>query len=218
MTSPNITLRDIEQSVAGLIEILEDPNLTEEERAVAQDELTRWVDAEIVKVDRVRGFLRHCRTMEAIAKDTAKEYAERAKLWDERRRRLADMCIMIMEQRGVKKLEGAGGFLRIQANGGRQELTISDEKLIPDEFRMIRIAAPVKLLRWLPLEKLIAAGAKVSYETNTDKVRLALEEPCPACNGVELLGEPQCPACGGSGKAGVPGARLEPRGQHLRTD
>lgn len=216
----NITLRDIEQSISGLLEILEDPAITEEERAVAQDQLVHWIGEELSKVDRVRGFIRHCIAMGSSAESTAKEYTARARLWDERKCRLSDLCMLVMEERGVKKLEGAGGLLRIQINGGKQALTISDEKLIPDEFRVMRITAPVKLLQWLPLQKLQAAGARVSYEIDEQKVRTALAEPCPACTGIISLDTTidNCPACGGSGKAGVPGAHLEPRGSHLRLD
>jgi len=194
------TLRDIEQSISGLLEILEDPNITEEERGTAQQELSRWVGEEVGKVDRVRGFLRHCRIMKDIAEQEAKDIAARAKIWEDRRRRLSEICMMVMDERGVKRLEGATGVLRIQTNGGQQKLNVAQPELVPDEFRVYRLSLSIQDAETIS-RALADSGAveclrrvyNMYPEIDELKVRDALE----------------------NGEA-VPGAYLDPRGEHLR--
>lgn len=194
-----MSIYDLQATLVGLMDIVTDPEVTPEERTVAEQEIARYVAAEIVKVDGIRAYLRHCDMMEAAAKQERDIQAERAQAWGSRAKRLKQFCLDAMGISGKRKLEGRTGVLSISGNGGLQPLVIDDEKLIPEGyFDQVR-------------------------RLNTDRVRMALTAHCPACRGTCIVPFAAsgamlttCLTCGGTGKQGVPGAHLEPRGEHLR--
>ena len=230
---PNMSLWAIEASVAQLLQIIDDPEAQEEERSVAIAELERYVAAEVKKVDAVRAVIRHCEREEAealAAKKMALQEAElqsgRAQVFASRRDRIKRMVMAAMEFMGVRKLEGRTGRLRVQANGGKQALTITDRSLIPAEYEDVVVRMPARIwVRHSPPE--FSTAAK-TVEVATDRIRKTLETPCAVCDGRAVVdagqdadGQPVvkgCDACAGTGRMLVPGARLEPRGEQLRVE
>src|SRR5689334_17521402 len=108
MSAPNVSLWDIEQSVAQLVSLLDDPDISEDERAVAVSELERWVCAEVRKVDSIRALIRNCDQREAealaAAKDASKELQiqkERAAVFANRRERVKSFAMAAMNAMGL---------------------------------------------------------------------------------------------------------------------
>lgn len=140
-----------------------------------------------------------------------------------------------------KKLEGNTGSISLKGNGGLMPLNVYDESLLPDELRTVTVEMSVKEWGWLVgLAAEDCADCEpftarvVSNFPNNGAIRAALDERCRACGGCGKLpglncskgpqhleqcagdcGLMRCDDCGGFGKAGVPGARLEPRAQHV---
>ncbi len=226
------TLWDIEQSVAQLLALLDDPEIAEDERAVAVAELERWVCAEVRKVDAIRAVLRNCdqREAEALAAvaDARKELEiqrARAAVFSNRRDRIKAMCMAAMGAMGLRKIEGKTGRLRIQANGGKQALRITNEPLVPDEYRTFtfRLAAPAwqRLQRNLTGDPMLRAMLATAVSgIDEAKLRAALEINCGACygKGRAQFEDADCIYCNGTGKQRVPGAELIPRGESLRVE
>ncbi len=231
------TLWDIEQSVAQLMALLDDPEIAEEERAVAVAELERWVCAEVRKVDAIRAVLRNCdqREAEALAavadaRQELERQRARAAVFSNRRDRIKAMVMAAMGAMGLRKIEGKTGRLRIQDNGGKQALKITNEPLVPDEYRVFSFR--LSATQWQFLQRLIGstyadstpAGAilramlsSCAPSIDEAKVRAALESKCPIC---EAMGDiaSNCSDCNGTGKQRVPGAELEAKGEHLRVE
>ncbi len=229
----NLSLWQIEDSIIGLQEIIEAPESTEEEKAAARGELDRWVQEEVGKVDRVRAFLRHCAVMSDAAKFEADAMKRRGDQWAERGRRLKEICISAMQARGVKRLEGQSGVLRVQKAGGLQALNITNEALIPEAFRIHTIV--LKSFEWLALCRVLrssqepaiagliecAQAAKVSNDT--EAIRKAMETPCCMCEGTGHFLQAdgpdlECQECRGTGRQLVPGAELAERKSTLRVE
>ena len=104
------------------------------------------------------------------------------------------------------------------ATGGLQPLRITDAALIPDELRDVTITA--SLAAWKEIG--VFPDAKLPRVPSNERIRAALQKPCPWCEGVGrvIFEETQlsekwvdCPECNGTKTASVPGCRLEPRGE-----
>ena len=196
MSDNKLTLWDIDDALHSLLLMREEEGLTDEERAAIDGQIKLWCDAQVTKVDGIRAYLKHAKLMEEAATAEAAALRAKAAVWEARAKRLKEFVMAIMEQRGVKRLEGRTGQLRIQANGGKRALKITREDLVPDEYREAVIRMPAKA--WLSLknpEVLIQYGATVGFRTDESAVRKALES-------------------GGH----VPGAELAERGQSLRVE
>lgn len=203
MSTPNLTLWRIEESIIGLQEIIESPDTSEDEKQTAFSEMAAWVQREVEKVDGVRAWLRHCAVMEDAAKFEAAAMNARAKRWAERARRIKDICLTFMEIRGLKRLEGQSGVLRMHGNGGYQPLKIARPDLVPDEYRVyaLKIAAH----DWKQLQRiLLLADAGDLLRKMLAGVVEALDEA--KIRSALVL------------KENVPGAELEERGHHLRCE
>lgn len=127
-----------------------------------------------------------------------------------------------------RKVEGKTGSISLVGNGGRQPVVITDEALVPDEYRTVTIKMNAELWRKICAALPDLAGMQeCRKEPNLTTIYNALQEPCKRCNGITFVNVPdfwlkgntedvQCSACGGSGKQGVPGAVLAPLGSHVR--
>lgn len=202
-----------------------------EEAVEIEAAIQLYIKTEIAKVDNIRAFWRHCELMRDAAKAEAETQAQRAKAWGSRLDRLKEICRAVMETIPFPagkphKLEGRTGSLTLKANGGKQAVEITDESLVPDEFT--RKTVTLSPLLWNDvlnelsdkmIKRLVAEAVESKRIVSLSLIGEALQKPCAACNGV---GAPwnnsasvPCPECGGSGCAGVPGARLAERGQHV---
>lgn len=197
--STGLTLYGIEAALEECQELLESAESAAEKKA-AQDALTEYVAQEIEKVDNIRAYLKHCARMADAARDEARLQAKRGEAWEERGERLKDLVKMIMEQRGRKRLEGKTGTIRVQGNGGLKPLTVTDDSLVPDKYKLGCVAMSVanwkKLLGpegWDKMVSIEGEPMQVTIEILNEAIRAALSR----------------------GEA-VPGTRLEERGEHLR--
>lgn len=206
MSTPErgMSLYQIDDTIAQLSALREDPDLTPDERAVVEQQLAVYSQEQLPrKVDGYRGYIKLCRTNEAVAKAEKGVAADTENMWRSRADHLEGICKDVMENRGVKRLDGRVGYISLRGNGGLQPMEPINEALLPDEYRMYRmaLAAPA----WRALQAILVGSqatlapailramlASVKAEVNVAAVRSALEA------GTE-----------------VPGARLADRGSHL---
>jgi len=233
----DISLYHIETGLAELIQyraerVAEiDGPLAEGELDAIDSEIRKYQMATPAKVAGVAAIFRSWRAH----RDTAKAEIGRLKkivahleaMEDRLKEYVADVLAMLPEpKKGPRKLTGAdGSVLSLRGNGGVQPLTISDETLVPDEYKIMIVTMPMSV--WLTVAAEVERSAdpaalKQTTSVNMAALREALEQPCEACGGNPSLvvaagaGESSgCATCGGSGRRGVPGARLEARGQHV---
>lgn len=142
----------------------------------------------------------------------------------------------------TRKLESPHGSFVLKGNGGAQPVEITNEALVPDGYCRFTLTVPgVFWQRFLislaqvddvPEEVFEVLRVAAKREVSKSAVAEALNAPCPSCKGVGytegpfpgddpereyvILDRTDCKTCGGSGKQGVPGARLAPRGESLQ--
>ncbi len=135
-----------------------------------------------------------------------------------------------------KKMEGVRHSITLRGNGGAQPVEITDESLVPDEYKKItitlnaefatRLVVSMAMEDWkdeADFETLRSAVEAGKREVSRSAIAEALAKPCPKCAGdgsgnvLGVMGTQKwtCPDCGGSGTAGVPGARLAERGSSV---
>ena len=240
----NLSLYHIEQDLAELmgardeeLQAINEGTRKDADGLAAIDQaIKEYAAREVAKVDSIRGYLRWAKVQADAAEDEAERQDARAKLLRAGMDRLKEFVVSVMNTAGKKAIEGKTGKLMVKGNGGVEPLVIADESLIPDELCWMegRIRADL----WLALgetvpglipESSIAFSLK-RVPSNT-LVREALAKDCSKCHGHGALCAGclasashcscsytvTCESCAGTGRAGVPGARLEPRGQHLET-
>jgi metal-dependent amidase/aminoacylase/carboxypeptidase family protein len=210
-----MTLWNIEQGLADLFERREellsnpppfgasadDPDETYDRQLMAVDvAIASYIKAEVQKVDGVRGWWKHLEMIRDAAKAEAKTMQDRAAAAD-RQLTVLKNAIQItleeMEWRAGKprKLEGKTGSISLVGNGGRQPVVITDEALIPDEYRTVTVKMNAELWRKICAALPDLAGMQeCRKEPNLTLIYNALE----------------------SGMDGVPGAVLAPLGSHVR--
>lgn len=241
---PNLSIFQIESELAELMELRDTEELAPEERQAVDIQIAEYVSRELTKVDGIRSFVRHGEMRiaehEALA-DQAKHEAARqmafAISWQNKVEYLKGCCLMAMAILQKKKLEGLTGAIVAKGNGGLQALTIYDEGLLPSLCKTLSIQ--VNLAEWerfanecnqmaqsmqVALSRLMTSQCFQSEIMPDNRaIRKALEKPCDICEGRgkgygdpnQGIAGPSCKACDGTGKARVPGARLEPRGTHI---
>ena len=221
LTSQNISLFQLESELRELMDFRDSEELTPEERQAVDTQIAAYVAKEITKVDNLRAYMRHCQIMSEGAKAEAELQAKRANSWKNRLDYLKGCCLDAMNLMGKKKLEGRTGYLLAKANGGKQALTIYDATLIPESLIVYRGFMRPEAMAAIPDKIKDREDFIFDREPLTEAIRAALEKPCRLCgaSGVSPCahdgGEIRCEECHGTGRAIVPGARLEIRGQHI---
>lgn len=231
-----MTLWNIEQGLADLMEQREsalaainescaDLNTPIQPFKDATAELARldlaiaeYIKAEVRKVDGIRSMVKHLEMIRDAAKAEAATMQDRAKAADRQLQVLKSAIQMTMEEMEwregkPRKLEGKTGSISLKGNGGKQPVVITDEALIPDEYRTVTVKMDHDFWKRITQALPDLGGIRmVTKEPSISRIAAALEEPCKACNGEGLVA---CPACGGSKRNGVPGAILAPRSAHI---
>jgi hypothetical protein len=228
-----LSLWNIEQGLADLFEQREQalqelgaPELSD----LLMPELERldlaiaaYMKAEVQKVDGVRGWWKYLEMMRDAAKDEARTMQDRAQAFDRQLTVLKSAILVTLEEMQFRagkprKLEGKTGSISLVGNGGRQPVVITDEALIPDEYRTVTVKMNAELWRKVCASLPDLAGLQeCRKEPNLTAIYNGLQEPCGGCGGTGKSGDfGYCIGCGGAGKQGVPGAILAPLGSHVR--
>ena len=210
-----LSLWNIEQGLADLFErreelltnpppfgaLADDPDETYDRQLMAVDlAIADYIKAEVQKVDGVRGWWKYLEMMRDAAKHEAETMQDRAQAFDRQLTVLKNAILVTLEEiefRAGKprKLEGKTGSISLVGNGGRRPVVITDEALVPDEYRTVTVKMNAELWR-----KVCAALPDLQgmqecrNELNVTAIYNALE----------------------SGMDGVPGAVLAPLGSHVR--
>lgn len=218
MTPTRMSLYSIESELADLIDLREEMIAKNEPIEAINGQIAVYVSKEIGKVDNIRGFLKHCSMMANAAKQERDVQAQRAKTWQDRYDTVKELCKAALEAVGKRKIEGRTGSLILKTDGGRQAVTITDASLIPEE--LCQYEGSISGEAWGFLAYGFSDADMWAYWTGRADVQMVriphkgriaveLDKPCECAN------IQPCAICGGSGKHGVPGAHLAPRGQHI---
>lgn len=222
----SLTIFDIESRLDELMDAWS--TATPEQLPEIEQAIAAYAEAEVRKVDGLRAAVRHYDTQAKAADEESKIQAERSRVAGAKRDRLKAFIFGVMNAFGVPKLEGRTGRFRIQGNGGKQPIEVTDASLVPDELKTITVTMPISIWKQVLDEIDINDCTGVRQSEWTPSLSLiaeALQKPCDKCGGEgggDIHGPNSqkvlCGSCGGSGKAGVPGARLGERGSHLRVE
>lgn len=213
--------------------------------AKIDEALAEYAQAEVRKVDGIRSMWRYLRDGHAIASAEAEVQHQRAKSFERRLNALKSAVLIAMEMMPwrpdqPKKLEGETGSLMLRGNGGKRPVMISDESLVPDEFKTVTMTITAKAYEriWPYLTSFNAVPSAKTVAVSRTLIAQALEQKCPACGGdgrwkpgmlTAKCGQcgrecegpdcwhcrqhpDTCTVCGGSGLSGVPGCALGERG------
>ena len=232
--SLELSLYAIESDLVNLIEMREQvreelgadatPEDIAEETAAIDNAIALYIKSEITKVDNIRAFWRHCELMRDAAKEEARVQSDRSKAWGARLDRLKATCALVMESIPFpagkpKKLEGRTGALYLKANGGKQAVEVTDESLVPDEYKRVRLSMSKASWAMLLQRAGYEPDIEITSEPSLSLIGEALQKPCGRCEGTGRhecsIPEHKCPECGGSGHQSVPGCRLSPRSNHV---
>lgn len=135
----------------------------------------------------------------AELKASAERDAETAK-------RIKAMVLEVMQEFGEKKLPGRLFTITRQGNGGQQALTIAQPDLVPEAFERVTIKCSAVIWRLISGYLLQYWGDHFDMTFEDVRARLQVDrEPDP--NAIRTALESQ---------QGVPGCRLEERGEHIR--
>lgn len=224
----SLTLYRIEadlQELATLRDEAEDEGNCEALKVI-DAQIRAYLTSEVSKVDSYAGLIHRMEADAQASENEEQRFAIRAKRLRANVERLKANALAVMQQFGVRELSTPINTLRPHTNGSLQALDVPVVNALPIKYRIITVTMPEAAWRKLvagvtaplPLSKNPALSA------DNDAIRKALSKhvACPQCAG---SGEPfgpeedgKCPVCEGKGTvpATIPGARLLPRGEHLR--
>lgn len=195
--------------------------------------IVRFIEEKVSEVTDLRAAYFALSDAAAIATAESKRAQNRAILMESRAMRLKELIKGCMQTLGKKRLDSAMGSFLVRGNGGAQPVEITDESLVPDDYRRITVTMPLNL--WMERGCSAFSGCEIktsfSPEISKSAIAEALQQPCQRCDGNGICGEAwgeldedaeyrpaenPCKACGGTGKQGVPGARFAERGTSLQ--
>lgn len=208
-TAPRLSLFQIEAELLGLIEAREDAlerlgiavrteDFTTreeiEEELVSIDALIKtYLKAEVKKVDGIAYAVKEFEARAAARSQEAERMKQSADRDAETAKRIKAMVLEVMQEFGEKKLPGRLFSISRQGNGGVQALTIVQPDLVPMSFQRITVEIGADVFRDFSIQFDGHYRAVGGVHPDPKDIREALE----------------------SGE-GVMGARLEPRGEHIR--
>lgn len=204
MSPSDLALYQIETELAELLALrdqVEDEGGLPEDLAAIDKQIEAYCSAEVAKVDRIAGAIRACERNYDAALAEATRLKEQAKAWDARKEAIKGAALRAMQARGIKSLETPTNRLSVCGNGGLEPLAIEGER-IPGAFVLVTmrlrsdmVGRLMDVLRASTDQEMADALAVQLKPTEVDNraIREALKR-----------GE------------SVPGAKLLPRGEHLR--
>ncbi len=192
-------------------------------------ELEAYLTKEAAKVTSYVGLIRSREATAAAAKLEEERIRAIRKAAEADVERLKANALAVMQRFDVKELRATpGGGLRRQGNGGLQAMDVPDETKLSEPYRTATVKMSLRLLRWF-MKDLSEVDCREVYGTvtaaNEPAIREALKQrvPCMECKAHPGWSSPPpnsetCPRCKGETTipASVPGARLLPRGEHVK--
>lgn len=166
-----------------------------DEITVADGLIRAYIGKEVQKVDSIAHVLLDLEGRRFLHAQEASRLKMLADGEEATIKRIKEMVLLVMDEFGVPKLEGALHDLKSQGNGGVQAITITQQDLVPSAMKMTSVK--MSLDAWQRMR---------SYFESLQIV-CEVQSPWPNTNAIRDSLQ--------SG-AGVPGCRLEPRGKHLR--
>jgi hypothetical protein len=161
--------------------------------------IAEYVRSEVRKVDGIRAYLKHWQMLSAAAKAESEIQGARHRALENRINRLKEISRAAMEEIGVKRLEGTTGVLRVQKNGGKVPVVVTDPLLVPDEY--VVYEGRIRGVAWAAVRDFGPNGWIQREDVQMERKVLA--------NAIQADLEKGIP---------VPGAYLGERGEHLRCE
>ncbi len=226
---PKLALYTIERELSELLDmraLAEEEGAPPAELEAIDKTIAEYFSREIRKVDGICHALNTFAAAEETARKEAKRLNERADNLERQYERIKAATLRAMQDHGVRVLETPTNKLRVQANGGKEPLEVT---AAPDQYQDAIVKLPRLLwravLREIPglLLEEVGKNCRETLEPNGDRIRAALKQqvPCPEHDPYREVGlSKPCARCEGRGTIPntVPGAKLLPRGSHLRIE
>ena len=134
------SLVDIQDHLECLFESLE--GLEDESlRAECEEDIYRFIEAEVRKVDNISGYLAHCEAQQDFASAEMKRLQDRKRSWERKQERLEQYIQRVMEASGKSKLEGRTSTLSLKACPASVE--VLDQKLVPQQYVRVTVTEAV---------------------------------------------------------------------------
>ena len=193
-SSPSLSLLQIEDTIVSLQSLYESSE-TDEERAVAEQEIQRFILAELRKVNGIAFTIRAFEKKAEFARQERDRLAKRVHHWEGRVQALKNYVLWALNKEELKRVESTLSVLR--RHGQADKVKIDDPSLIPEEF--VRLTVQFNASDWNALKEcvpaLCATGKVKESEFMLDQIGKALKR-----------------------KEEVPGARLLTDQEHLRVE
>jgi hypothetical protein len=192
----SLSLYSIASELVALKQLRDDAEYEGDGEAVKviDGQIQEWVELCLAtKADGIRGYLEHLRVQQDTWEEEAARYSHLAADAKKARERLKVYVLDAMRLLEAKTIEGRHGevLLRRRGNGGIKPLVIAQPELVPADYKGVTIT--VKESEW---ERLRKDGIAVLNRKNAEPVPFLIREALER-------GE------------GVPGCRLDDRGEHL---
>ncbi len=219
------------QELLTLRETAESEGAIPEELQAIDRQIEQYFEREVRKVDGIANAIHIYEHAAEAAQEEAIRIMARAKTLQSTADRIRENALRTMQLFGVPRLDTPTNRLRVCGNGGKEPLEVSIPDAVPDQCRVFRLTFRLDTL--LAIRSALGPGLmrdclddQIVSEPDNDAIRAALKQSiaCPECKGE---GAPwnnsaavPCVRCNGSGTVPntVPGARLLPRGEHLRVE
>jgi len=220
-TSTELTLYDLSNELAQLSSVRSEMVEAGEETTEIDTQIAVYMQALPTKVDGVAKFLLHLAGQEKFAEEEERRLKAAKFRFRAAREALTGFVMFVLQRLplpkhgGPRKLEGHSATLSAVQNGGKQELIIDNDQLVPAEYRNYIVCFSHN--EWLHALELLGSPAVKNADRPIDKalVRDTLLSPCLRCQNDPESRE-GCEKCGGSGYQTVAGAHLADRGYRLR--
>ncbi len=239
-----LSLHNIETGLRDLYGMREEAE-TVDELALIETAIRNYITAEIKKADSISDFVLMLdrlagepkeRKIDGVKVKELCEIDQEIERLKERRTRfrkirdsVLDTCKFVMQgmpwkEGKPRKIEGVRHTISLRGNGGKQAVVVTDESLVPDEFKRVTVTLDLDVANALMFEvatewegplarKFIASINSGKPEVSLSRISDELNKPCDYCGGAPL--PVKCEGCGGTYRKSVPGARLEERGESV---
>lgn len=167
-----------------------------DELTVADGLIRAYIGKEVQKVDSIAHVLLDLEGRRFLHSQEADRLKMLAAGEEATAKRIKEMVLLVMDEFGVAKLEGALHDLKAQGNGGVPALTIAQPDLVPEGYKTVSFQIPLSYVKRL-LDAVPHEVTRQLQQTGTGFDNTGIRAALVA-------------------DKGVPGCRLEPRGRHLR--